>query len=233
MWRQQQNLELHQLCPQKLPLPPWKGRFHTFDVSHRHSWLYQSWQATRDPDSEQTFQNKDQLVFEGLQLDDMKAQLTAADVMQFSFLQPFGVIIRYAATDVLSVSQYIQVGEFLMNTSTNHAFVMSWKVMQNFMKRPSSCLLMWNVLWAWISFPLLRELSADYLQARCQKAAAASAKLALSILMLDSIVSQHSTGFKSSLAMRPTLTETKVTLDTRVNSFERSQWQGYKLSTAG
>ena len=70
--------------------------------------FYESRRATRDPDGEQTLRNKDQLVFEGLQSDDIKAQLTAADAMLFCFHQPFGAMIKDAATDVLSVAKYIQ-----------------------------------------------------------------------------------------------------------------------------
>ena len=108
----------------------------------------------------------------------MKAQLTAADVMQFSFLQPFGVIIRYAATDVLSVSQYIQeAGEFLTNTSTNRAFAMSVlegdaKCFEETFPSPDvKCPVVLNL------FPLLRKLPADCLQEGCQKAAAGLHKL--------------------------------------------------------
>ena len=41
--------------------------------------FYRSRWASSDPDSEQTLRNKDQLVFEGLQSDDMRAQLTATE----------------------------------------------------------------------------------------------------------------------------------------------------------
>ena len=85
----------------------------------------ESQQATRDLDGEQTLQNKDQLVYTGLQSDDIKAHLTAADAMQFSFHQPFGVMIKDVATNIISVVKYIQeAGNFLTNASADHGFAM-------------------------------------------------------------------------------------------------------------
>ena len=118
------------------------------------------------------------MVFEGLQSVDIRAQFTAANAVRFSFHQSFAVMIKDAATDVLSVSQYIQeAGEFLTNTSTNRAFAMSVlegdaKCFEETFPSPDvKCPVVLNL------FSLLRKLPADCLQEGCQKAAAGLHKI--------------------------------------------------------
>ena len=141
--------------------------------------FYVSRRATRDPDGEQTLRNKDQLVFEGLQSDDIKAQLTAADAMRFSFHQPFVAMIKDAATDVLSVAKYIQeAGDFLTNASTGCGFASSVleghrKLYREVFRSPPNVKLPVGVT----LHPLLQYLAAEYLQAGCQKAAAGLRKI--------------------------------------------------------
>ena len=82
MWGQQHNLQTHWQCQQKPPLLSWKGDIYSSDVCHRYCYtvdFYRSWWASSDPDGEKTLRNKDQLVFEGLQTDDTRAQLTATE----------------------------------------------------------------------------------------------------------------------------------------------------------
>ncbi|XP_064624207.1 uncharacterized protein LOC135485742 [Lineus longissimus] len=86
--------------------------------------FYQDQLSTRDDGL--TLRNKDQLVFECLQNDEVKSQLTAADSLDAMFFKPFMAMLKAEETDVITVGPYIRKAyEFLHQAGNEEEFARS------------------------------------------------------------------------------------------------------------